>query len=273
MPIRYSHSRLSAFENCPRQYRYRYIDKLPRPGPGIEAHVGICVHQALEFLHGERLQGRTAPGLPQVLEKYEQAWKATDPDTLRVVRQGFDAADYFQLGHHCLEAYYGSLQPFESDRTLAIEKKVEIKLGREGQYRLIGFIDRVERTEDGGYIIHDYKTSASRPRPQDLKADRQLALYEMGLRQELPAEEADASVKHVWHFLTFGETHSRTLDREALRAMARRIMSLIDRIAAAADYPARTGVLCHWCDFQEVCPEGEAYLEQQPPQGLPASRG
>ncbi len=43
----YSHSRLSTFEKCPLQFRYRYIDKIKRDTRGIEAFLGIRVHYML----------------------------------------------------------------------------------------------------------------------------------------------------------------------------------------------------------------------------------
>ncbi|WRQ72956.1 MAG: PD-(D/E)XK nuclease family protein [Methanosarcinales archaeon Met12] len=49
----YSHSRLSTYENCPLQYKHNHIDKI-RLEPeitGIEAFMGIRVHEALEKLY------------------------------------------------------------------------------------------------------------------------------------------------------------------------------------------------------------------------------
>jgi putative RecB family exonuclease len=39
MPI-YSHSQLSAYEDCPPKYRLRYRDKIKREQEGIEAFTG-----------------------------------------------------------------------------------------------------------------------------------------------------------------------------------------------------------------------------------------
>ncbi|MDO9289175.1 MAG: PD-(D/E)XK nuclease family protein, partial [Thermodesulfovibrionales bacterium] len=55
MPI-YSNSRLSTYENCPQQYKLRYIDKVELPEgaeEGIEAFLGSRVHEALEKLYKE----------------------------------------------------------------------------------------------------------------------------------------------------------------------------------------------------------------------------
>lgn len=43
----YSHSRLSAFEDCPRRYHYQYIAKLPVEEEGIDGKRGEgvgCIH-------------------------------------------------------------------------------------------------------------------------------------------------------------------------------------------------------------------------------------
>ena len=66
MPL-YSHSRLSVYETCPRQYRFRYVDriKLPRVRTA-EMFRGTHVHAALETLYRRMQRGRT-PSLDEVL--------------------------------------------------------------------------------------------------------------------------------------------------------------------------------------------------------------
>ena len=40
MPTIYSHSRLSSFENCRKQFHFRYILQIPAETEGIEAFLG-----------------------------------------------------------------------------------------------------------------------------------------------------------------------------------------------------------------------------------------
>ena len=48
----YSHSRLSTFQNCPRQYWFQYIEKPDiEKVDGIEAFMGFRAHDALESLY------------------------------------------------------------------------------------------------------------------------------------------------------------------------------------------------------------------------------
>ena len=47
----FSHSSLSSYENCPRKYAFRYIEKIQVDSEGIEAFVGKRVHEILERLY------------------------------------------------------------------------------------------------------------------------------------------------------------------------------------------------------------------------------
>ena len=48
----FSNSRLSAYENCPMQYRLKYVDEVAvPPRESVEAYLGKRVHEALEFLY------------------------------------------------------------------------------------------------------------------------------------------------------------------------------------------------------------------------------
>ncbi|MFH1652999.1 MAG: PD-(D/E)XK nuclease family protein [Pseudomonadota bacterium] len=97
-----------------------------------------------------------------------------------------------------IEDYYGRHHPFEEGRLLGIEKRIVIDLDGTGKYKVQGFIDRLMEREDGHYEIHDYKTAGSLPEQRYLDKDRQLALYEMGVRVAWPdAKEVDL----VWHYI------------------------------------------------------------------------
>ena len=47
----YSHSRLSVYETCPRQFRFQYVDKVAVPEvESVEMFLGSRVHAALQDL-------------------------------------------------------------------------------------------------------------------------------------------------------------------------------------------------------------------------------
>ncbi|MGD1010201.1 MAG: PD-(D/E)XK nuclease family protein [Candidatus Aminicenantales bacterium] len=44
----YSISQIDNFEECPRQYKFRYVDRIMRYEEGIEAFLGQRIHDAME---------------------------------------------------------------------------------------------------------------------------------------------------------------------------------------------------------------------------------
>lgn len=67
MPV-YSHSRLSVYEVCPRQYRFQYLDRLDVPEVDtVKRFLGSRVHEVLEALYLNVRFGRV-PSLDNLLE-------------------------------------------------------------------------------------------------------------------------------------------------------------------------------------------------------------
>ncbi len=251
MQSTFSPSSLSCFEKCPKQYWFRYVEKLPVDTEGIEAFVGKRVHEVLERLYQFALEG-LVPSLERVLYRYHANFEAAfDADRIRIARAGTDIELYRRNGSRCLENYYRRHYPFDADETIGIERKIGFRLGGDPAYRLRGIIDRVVRRRDGTLEIHDFKTGRRVPKQEELDRDRQLGLYELGLRDELGES---GPVRLVWHYLLPNQVRHSERDeaqREQLRLETREI---IDRIRREDTWKAKTSALCGWCEFREHCP-------------------
>src|SRR3989304_4472864 len=71
----YSHSRLSTYETCPRQYRFQYLDRLEVPEVETAGQfLGSRVHEALEALYANVRFGRI-PSPEGGLEFFRTAWQ------------------------------------------------------------------------------------------------------------------------------------------------------------------------------------------------------
>lgn len=250
MPV-WSHSRLSAFEKCPLQYRYRYIDRIRKDTFGIEGFLGSRVHEALEHLYRRKAEGKKAPKLNEILGVYHARWEAEYGPRVRIVRRGLVAADYREEGEKYLRNYYHRYAPFDDGETVGLEVKVEFALDAGGRYPIVGYIDRLVRRQPGLYEIHDYKTTAFRPSDEDLRRDRQLTFYQIAVRDR----HSDArDVRLVWHFLAQGDCRTATRTESEIEEHRRQAMRLVDKIEAASDFPARPSALCRWCEYRDICP-------------------
>ena len=56
-----SASQLSCYLGCSLQYKFRYVDKLPRPWRAASMAFGTSIHAAIEWFHRERMAGRVPP--------------------------------------------------------------------------------------------------------------------------------------------------------------------------------------------------------------------
>jgi putative RecB family exonuclease len=247
----FSPSSLSCFENCPKQYHFRYVEPLEVDQEGIEAFVGKRVHEVLERLYrfvGEGL----VPSRQKVVWRYQQNFEAQfDPTRVRIVREGTEVGWYRSVGARGLENYYQRHYPFDADRTLGLEKPIRFELDGQGRYALRGIIDRLVRAKDGALEIHDFKTGRRVPRQEELDRDRQLGLYELGVRDQLGEE---GEVRLVWHYVVPDQVRTSTRTPEQRDALRDATTRSIDRIRSEKEWAPRPSALCDWCEYRAYCP-------------------
>jgi putative RecB family exonuclease len=249
VPI-YSHSQLSMYEECPLKYKLRYRDRIRRDTEGIEAFLGSTVHETLKKCYDD-VRLAKVDTLDEVLDCFDRFWRQNWHDSILITRPDMTAEQYYILGKQLLTTYYQRYAPFDSDRTIATELRLNFSLGGSDRYRLTGFIDRLSRTREGVYQIHDYKTSAYLPGQEDVDNDRQLALYHIGIRQKWPDIE---NPRLIWHYLAFDRELVSSRSEAEISRLTADTIRLIDEIEAAKDFPPRESGLCSWCEYPDLCP-------------------
>ncbi|MBC7363653.1 MAG: PD-(D/E)XK nuclease family protein [Candidatus Aminicenantes bacterium] len=257
----YSNSKLSTYETCPWKFKLAYIDRLEVEEEGIEAFLGSRFHEAMEKLYRE-LPFRTM-SLEELKAYYQEQWKKNFHDQVVILAPDRTADDYFRLGLKFIEDYYRHYYPFNQNRVLGLEQKIEIDLDGDGRYIILGYVDRIDLTPEGVIEIHDYKTSSSLPEQAQADADRQLALYQLGVKRKWPWVE---KFKLVWHYVAFDLEITSTRTPEQLEQLKQEIRRLINQIEADREFLPRESILCQWCAFWDYCPlkKHEATLEKLP---------
>lgn len=155
--LRLSASRLDAFEACPLHW---FIHAFGGDGSSFEASIGTLLHAAMEV----------SLNASQLTEYVDSNWH-----TLK-----FDADWLSRSAHRRATKMLGLMAEYlnQSGELVASEQGFELQVGR---LVVAGKIDRVERTE-AGLIAADLKTGKP-PSVQDVPGHRQLALYQLGLRE------------------------------------------------------------------------------------------
>jgi putative RecB family exonuclease len=244
----FSHSRIETFETCPKKYEFAYLLKVPKGPAGVEAFLGSRVHEALEWLYGE-VKSCRLPGADELVARFEQLWAEGWSDDVRIVREGRTADDYRAIGEKALRVYHARYAPFDRDTTIGLETRVCLDLDED--HGIVGYVDRIARVSDGVWEIHDYKTGATPATQEQADGDRQLALYEIAVREMYPDAQ---DVTLVWHYLATDLEIRSTRTPQQLADLRERVLQKVREIEAQASFPARTSSLCDWCDYKALCP-------------------
>jgi RecB family exonuclease len=245
-------SRLVAFEDCPRRYRFSYVDRPtpPKGPPWAHNSLGASVHTALRAWFELPPARRTPEAVDTLLRR---TWVREGYRDEEQERQAYDRALQW------LRTYLNRLDPaFEP---LGVERTVAAKTPT---LALSGRVDRLDEV-DGALVIIDYKTGRTGLGPDDARSSRALALYAFaaGRMFRRPCSRVEL------HHLPTGTLAAHEHTEESIARHVRRAeQTAADAVAAEkslragtdpdAAFPANPGAICGWCDFRRSCPAGAA---------------
>jgi RecB family exonuclease len=264
-------SRLASWLDCPRRYRFTYVDR-PQPPKGPPwAHntVGAAVHVALSTWWSLDESARTPEAAGRLVR---ERWKPMG------FRDDAQADDWRERAADMVERYTADLDPTEEP--VGVERTVALKTER---LAVSGRIDRLDRRGDE-LVVVDYKTGRHILTTDDARGSLALALYAMAAERTMRRRCRRVELHHlptgtvvVWEHTD--ETLARHLGRaheiaaEAVEAQAAGAAAQ-DDVTGSLDeaFPPRPGPLCNWCDFLAHCPDGQAASPQRtlPWAGLPS---
>ena len=248
--VQLSYSAITAYRDCPRQYWYRYVQRLPVVQSAEAVH-GVILHEALRHAGELRRQGKelTARRLTAI---HQEAWKsATFPDERRAPafkRNGAAELEAYRArgGFDAIPAYLE--QPFE----VAVEPPVSASgSSPTGGWKLRGIIDRVDPVmgpAGGAWRIIDYKSGRPIARR---RRDLQVALYALAARAALSLEKVELEVV----YLASGESVLvDKVDRLVHEAEAEGT-EVAEGIRAGSFEPQPERRRCRLCPYRLACPE------------------
>lgn len=246
---RISYSQISQFQKCPLSYYFRYIEKIPtKPSPHLS--FGSSIHEALSQFY-EKHDGQFPPFdlLESLLEKN---W----------ISEGYASIEeelfWKENALKALKNFY-EREEISRKKPLEVEQWFEIPFE---DFKLVGKIDRIDRTDNGRLHILDYKTGEKVQSEEQVKKDLQLAIYHYACRHEYQEEPEKVSL----YFLSQDKIITVQLSDIEIRNAVNNIYETYERISEAIKrnhFPPNVGRFCGYCDFQENCPEIKPKTSEQ----------
>ena len=259
IPPYFSYTQLAAFSNCPYQYRFAHILKIPRRGKA-QFSFGKTMHATLQKLFelikekrdlgqvdlfgSNKKESKTEKkvniSLEEILTFYKQSW-IDDWYEGKLQKEEFR-----KLAKVILKEFYEKHKN-NWPRVKFTEKGFNIKVpDRSELYTIRGAIDRIDET-NGKLKIVDYKTG--RPKEKLSFTDKeQLLIYQMA-GKDLFTQEVDSL---SFYFLENNTELEFLGTGSELEKVKEKIITTIKEIEKNK-FPPKPSSLCRYCDFYDIC--------------------
>ena len=238
IPTNISYTHIDTYENCPKKFKYRYLLGLQTPSSAAQSF-GKSVHGTLRDLYSGSISKEVDPlGKDELKGVFNENW----------IREGYESPDHEKLrkefGLKKVNQFYDTFYATDYEKVVEIEKPFKYRVG---DVVVKGFIDRIDRLDDGSFEVIDYKTGKERAK-KEVEKNLQLVLYAMAAQKLFGYEVSLLSLIFVEH----GVKISVELDRDRYTEVIDRIGEVVDRINSG-DFEATPGYLCNFCEYREIC--------------------
>jgi RecB family exonuclease len=255
-------SRLGAYADCPRRYRYAYVDRpAPTKGPPW-AHnsLGVSVHNALRAFFDLPPERRHPEAAARLLKG---CWIGEGYRDDQQERAAYRRASQW------LESYLAEqapdVEPLGVERVVAVRTSVLAFNGRADR------IDSRPGPDGPELVVVDYKTGRAAPDADDARGSQALALYAYAAERMFRRPCRRVELHHLPTGTVAAHEHTPdSLARQVARAedTARDILAAVRDVAAGTDpdeaFPATPGARCGWCDYRRGCPAGATVPGREP---------
>ena len=243
-PMQFSYSRVSTYQQCPRRFKYQYIDEIKLiddPTPDNALVVGNALHLGLET------------NVDNMLKHYYNHYNIIDD---RHVNEAIKLEVLAKKGHELLNGINILHQEYEINVP-------EFK----------GIVDLITQNPDGTIDVFDFKYSNNVDRYLE---SGQLHIYKYFLEQQgfkvnklgfifLPKTMIrQKKSENLYQFRkrlieTLNELNIRVVEVKYQEEKVHEFLNSCNEINQAEDYPKNETKLCDWCDYQNYCQKGIDY--------------
>ena len=247
-PRHLSPSSASLYQQCPRKWRHRYVDRLPDP-PGEPALVGTFAHLVLEHLlqlpGGQRSQDKAK----QLARKH---WSEIEQDkTYQALNLTNDQAKAFRWKAWEAIAGLWALENPDETEVHATEHEVQVDISG---VPFRGIVDRVD-VVDQSLVISDYKSGKAPAERWKHRSLKQVLLYAAAVEASLGQRPLGARLLYLGQ-----RTIGVRVNEQNLTAAVGELTETWASLTSDCErnqFDTSTGPLCAWCPFLAECPDGQ----------------
>ncbi len=239
------HTRLSAsavetYKTCPLQFKLKRDWRIPED-VAAAVQYGAAMHRVLRAYFDSLRAGR--PIADEVLVELLR-----DDLAQAGIQDSYQRELYQRQGVEQLRGFLQTMRASAFPEVLHVEEVFEIKLG---DTTIVGRMDRVDRGNDGGVVITDYKTG--RPKVQeDADESLQLSIYMLAAKEKWGYE-----IDRLAFYNLEGNVAVVTRRNPAELQKAEHEIEKVAASIAAGNFEPTAGRHCVFCAYRSLCPKTE----------------
>lgn len=260
LPDHFSFSQITAFKNCPLQYKFSHIFKIPSRGKPVFTF-GKTMHSTLHkfvalmikereikqkdlFGNGTKVdKEKYIPSIEDLINIYEKEWSDDWYESEKTRKE------FYEKGKKALKLFYEDFKARGINLAFinnepALEKNFGLKLN--GDY-FIGAIDRIDVLPDNAVEIIDYKTGT--PKKTLSKDEKlQLLIYQLAVEKVFNLKPE----KLTYYYVEDGSCFSFCAKEGEIEKIEKDLKETINRIKRS-NFKPTPGWQCNYCDFKDIC--------------------
>ena len=215
------------------KYKYRYIDRIQETGDANTdaLHFGSYIHKILE----DGYQATTMSELNSWAEKHKENYKFSK--------------SYNKKIEPCLKNFLRLNASL--GETVAVEHGFNIDMGND--IEIIGYIDRIIKGKEGGFLVIDYKTGKREKSKTELYQDTQMKGYAFATHREFKVPFNKIVCAHYYPVTDTLVTIQYSESQVA--AHMRNVVNDVWKIRKlkGGEFNPNQNEFCNWCGYKNVC--------------------
>lgn len=244
LPPYLSVSQILIYLQCPRKYRFRYVDHLPPERRKIEMSFGSAVHATIAWWIEERIAGRS-PAAELLHRTFRADWTAEQKVEVPLVGDK-DRGELLTLGVGLVETF---VERFAGETFASAEERFEVELVDTRAHRvlavpLVGYLDFTTKA-----YVGEVKTSSRKVSWRNWEL--QLAAYSYVAREVL--ERSGIRIVQLLKSKTGGiEVENVPVGKRDERWVVEVGAEVYDSARRGAFHPSPS-YQCRSCEYERAC--------------------
>jgi hypothetical protein len=259
---KFSYSRLDTLNQCPMKFKLKYEDGKYSTTSSLALELGSIAHKGKELVAEALIAGKkpdyeyikgiiengyvnvedgcnsNIPGTKELKDKYFFDWIKPDDKSGLTYEQK-------------LEIYFNGLSNTENEISwIPIAVEMPFEFTYKDKYLIGGFIDLVEKNQDGDLRVVDYKSSRKVYDSKYLATPLQMFIYGLAVQNNMEK----IPIEYIYDFVFLGEKQEG-----CSRGYQKRGETKLDKLFAKLEecrgselWEPKQSPLCHYCDFCET---------------------